>query len=102
LPRIIEIHHPKSCPPSLEVKVGDLLVFGATGGHVRSGPEVVQFLGPFLTGTVGKDGKVITPMGTPSTVIFLARGAGTATIDVVTGDPWKTFDTTTLALEAEA
>jgi hypothetical protein len=102
LARVIEIRHPKTCPPSIEVKVGDLLVFGATGGHIRSGADLVQFLGPFITGTLQNNGKVITPMGTPHTVMFLCRGPGQATIDVVTGDPWRTFETTTLNLTIEA
>jgi hypothetical protein len=101
LARIIEIRNPKNCPPSLDLKVGDLLVFSATGGHILSGSDAVLFLGPFLTGTLGKDGKIITPIGTPNTVVFLARGSGMATVDVVTGDPWRTFDTTTLALTIE-
>jgi hypothetical protein len=89
------------CPPSLDIKVGDLLIFGATGGHIRSGADIVQFLGPFLPSTIQKDGKVISPMGTPNTVMFLARGPGTATIDVVTGDPWGKSEIVLLSIVIE-
>lgn len=75
-----------------------MLVFSATGGHIRSGPDVVKLLGPFLIGVLGKNGEVVAPMGTPNTVVFLTRGPGRATIDVVTGDPWRNFDTTTVEL----
>jgi hypothetical protein len=102
LARLIEIRHPKTCPPTIEAKVGDLLAFDATGGHIRSGPDLVQFLGPFIIGTLQNDGKVITPMGNPHTVMFLCRGSGQANIDVVTGDPWRTFETITLRLTIEA
>jgi hypothetical protein len=73
-------------------------VFAATGGRIRSGPEAVQFLGPFLTATLGKDGKIIAPIGAPNTVMILARSPGQAIIDVITGEPWKNFDTTTLVI----
>ena len=100
--RMIEVRHPKTCPPSMEIKVGDLLVFVATGGHIRSGADLVQFFGPFINGILGNDGKVITPMGAPHTVMFFCRGPGHANIDVVTGDPWRTFETTPLTLTIEA
>lgn len=70
--------------------VGDLLVFGAAGGHVRSGAEVLERLGPFVPGAVGTDGQVLSPMGAPNTLLFLARSPGSAHIEVVRGDPWGT------------
>jgi hypothetical protein len=88
-------------PPSLTVEVGDVLVFGATGGHVRSGADAVEFMGAFQTGILIDDGRILTPMGAPGTVLFRARCPGQASIDVVTGDPWHAPRTTLLELAVE-
>jgi len=102
LARIIEVRHPKTCPSSLHLKVGDMLVFSATGGHIREGDQGVQFLGAYCTAAIATDGNIIAPAGTPNHAIFLAHTPGNAVIDVVTGDPWRAFDTTRLALIIEA
>lgn len=80
----------------LVIAVGDLLMFGASGGHVRSGGGAVELLGMFRTGVVGAGGTVLSPVGAPGTVLFLARHPGEATIDVVTGDPWRESRTSTV------
>jgi hypothetical protein len=100
--RLIEIQHPQDFPPSLTIQVGDMLLFGATGGHVQSGADVVQILGPFLTGILGDNAQIMSPMGAPNTVLFLACRPGRATIDVVTGDPWHAPQTTTLDIIVES
>jgi len=41
-------------------------------------------------------------MGAPNAVLFLARRPGRATIDVVTGDPWRAPQTTTLDVTVES
>jgi hypothetical protein len=51
--RLIEVQHAQVFPPSLTTKVGDVLAFGATGGHVESGMNVIEILGPFLPAVVG-------------------------------------------------
>jgi hypothetical protein len=79
-----------------------VLYFGATGGHVHSGAEVVEILGPFLPGVLGDNGQIFSPMGAPNAVLFLARRPGRATIDVVTGDPWHAPKTTALAITVES
>ena len=85
-------------PASLTVEVGDVLVFDATGGHVRSGADAVELVGAFRTGVVANDGQILSPMGTPSTVLFRAHRPGRATIDVVTGDPWHAPESVVLDL----
>lgn len=94
--RLIEVQHTQALPPSLTLRVGDLLIFAATGGHVQSGADVVEILGPFLPGLLGDNGEILSPMGAPNAVMFLARRLGRATIKVVTGDPWYTSEITVL------
>ena len=100
--RLIEVQNLQGFPSSLTLKVGDVLVFGATGGHVQSGADVVEILGPFLPGVMGKNSEILSPMGAPNAVLFLARRPGRATIDVVTGDPWRAPQTTTLDVTVES
>lgn len=100
--RLIEVQQARSLPSILAVKVGDVLRFGATGGHVHSGTDVVEILGPFLPSVVGGNGEILSPMGAPNTVLFVARRPGRATIDVVTGDPWHAPETTSLGITVEA
>ncbi len=85
-------------PPALTVQVGDLLMFGASGGRVRSDGDAVEFLGAFRTSVLGTAGSILSPMGAPSTVLFRARHLGRATIDVITGDPWHAPRTSTIQL----
>jgi hypothetical protein len=99
--RLLEIRYVRGCARKLQIKAGDLIIFSGTGGHIRSGADVVELLGPFLTSTLTDDGQIISPMGTPNKVMFLARSGGRASIDVVTGDPWRTFNTTTLEIIIE-
>jgi hypothetical protein len=100
--RLIEVQNVQALPPSLTLRVGDLLIFGATGGHVQSGADVVEILGPFFPGVMGNNGKILSPMGAPNAVMFLTRRPGRATIDVVTGDPWYASQITTLEMIVES
>ncbi len=86
--RLIEIQAGQDLADPLVVHVGDLLLFDASGGCVRSGAEGVELLGAFLRSVVGSHGEVLSPMGSPNAVGFLARRPGPATIEVITGDPW--------------
>jgi hypothetical protein len=86
--RLIEVQDAQSCQAPLVVSAGDMLLFHASGGHIRSGGDVLEMMGPFLSAVLGDDGSVLAPMGAPNTVLFLARRPGRAAIDVVTGDPW--------------
>jgi hypothetical protein len=49
--------------------------------------DVVEIVGPFLPGVLREGGEILSPMGAPNAVLFLARRPGRAAIDVVTGDP---------------
>ena len=99
--RLIDVQPARDLPKNLTIRVGDVLVFGATGGHVRSGAEVVEILGPFLPGVLGDDGRILSPAGAPNAVLFLARRPGRATIDVVTGDPWHAPQTAPLDITVD-
>jgi uncharacterized protein YjlB len=100
--RLIEIQPGAGAlPSSLTVEAGDVLVFGATGGHVRSGGDAVEIMGTFHTGVLTDDGRILTPMGAPNWVLFRARHPGRATIDVVTGDPWYASRTTVLDIAVQ-
>lgn len=83
--RLIEISTTQTLPPTLWLEVGDLLLFRVNGGHVQTGDDVVERLGPYLPGTVLNNGQVLNPEGLPNTVLFLARAPGQARIDVVNG-----------------
>lgn len=94
--RLIEVQNTDALPPTLTVQVGDALWFAATGGRVRRDEdeinepaEAVQLLGVFLQSVVGTDGQILSPMGPPNNVIFLARRTGRARIDIISGDPWR-------------
>ena len=86
--RLIEIQAAQGLPSSLEVRAGDLLVFAASGGHVHSGAESVELLGAFLKSVLGDNRQVLSPLGAPNAVVFLARRSGSAKIDVITSAPW--------------
>lgn len=87
--RLIEVQTGQGLPPRLVVRSGDLLVFEASGGHLRSGTESVELLGAFVKGVVGDNLQLLAPLGAPNAVVFFARNPGTAEVDVVVGDPWR-------------
>ena len=95
--RLIEIQASQCLPPSLAVCVGDLLLFESSGGYVQSGSEYLELLGAFLKSLMGTDQQVLSPLGAPNAVVFLARYPGIAEINVITGDPWH--NPTTIAIE---
>jgi hypothetical protein len=100
--RLIEVQDARTCPSPLTVSLGDILLFRATGGRVRSGDDVVELVGTFLSAVLGDDGTILTPIGPPNTVLFRARRPGRARIDAVTGDPFHTPQTTTLDITVES
>jgi hypothetical protein len=99
--RLIEVQDVRVCPSPLKVQVGDVLQFHVSGGHVRSGSNVVELLGPLLTAVVGDDGNILTPMGPPNSMLVRAKGTGQAMIDLVTGDPFHAPVTTRLYITVE-
>jgi hypothetical protein len=96
--RLIEVHDARVCPSPLAVRTGDVLLFRAAGGRVRSG-AAVEALGPFVPGEIGDHGEVLTPMGPPNAILFRARRPGRAAIEVVTGDPFHAPQTTELEID---
>jgi hypothetical protein len=92
--RQIEVPDVNVAPKSMTIEVGDLLMFGGTGGHVKSGSAVLEMLGAFLPGLVTENGKILSPAGFPTSVMFLARHPGQVLVDVVTGDPFRAPQTT--------
>ena len=99
--RLIEVQNTEGFPQLLTIKVGDVLTFAATGGHVQSGAPVVALLGPFVPAVVGNNGEILTPMSAPNTVMFIGQAAGQATINVVNGDPWSQTQRATLTINVE-
>jgi len=99
--RLIEVQDPQDLPTPLTIRVDDVLIFRATGGHVHSGAEAVELVGSFLPGVLGDNGQIYSPMGAPNRVLFLARHPGRANIDVVTGDPFQAPKTTELSITVE-
>lgn len=106
--RLIEIQDIDGLPPTLELQVGDMLWFAASGGRVRSNDklesdavDVVQMFGAFLPGVIGTNGQILSPMGSPNTVLFLTRRTGWAIIDIITGDPFHQTRTVSLNIMVE-
>ncbi|MEJ3749548.1 hypothetical protein WEI85_40600 [Actinomycetes bacterium KLBMP 9797] len=87
--RLIDIQPAtRELPAELTVAVGDVLRISASGGHVTAG-TAVRIVGIFIPAVVGIDGQVLSPAGSPNTVLFQAIAPGQAQIDVLTGDPWR-------------
>jgi hypothetical protein len=96
--RLIEIEQTQDLPPDFTLGVGDVLKFWATGGRVESGAGVVELFGPLLTSVVAANGEILSPMGGPNVVLLHALRLGRATVDLVTGDPWRAVRTQTLKI----
>jgi hypothetical protein len=96
--RLIEVRGVVDLPPELVVQVGDVLLFRATGGIIRSGAGVTT-LGSFVAGTLTGDGLVLSPVGAPDATLFYASEPGRALIDLFTGDPWREPRRTTVTIE---
>jgi hypothetical protein len=89
LAQLVEIQACQDLPPVLHVRVGDLLMFGATGGRLLEGGTTVELLGVFSTSVLSDDGRVLSPVGPPTTALFRALQSGQAHIEVIRGDPWQ-------------
>jgi len=99
--RLIELQDMRTCPASLTLRSGDVLLVHAPGGHVRSGSEVVEILGPLVPAVLGLDGSILSPVGPPNTVLFRALQPGRARIEIVTGDPFHKVRKTELGITVE-
>ena len=96
--RLIEVDNVVALPQSIIIERGDLLLFRAPGGHVTAGAEVIELIGPFLSVLMVDDGHILSPMGAPNAVLFLARAKGRAEVQVTMGDPFYASLTTTLEI----
>lgn len=85
----------------LVVRLGDVLAFAASGVRMGVGSSVLEQLGPLLTAVVGVDGRVISPEGPPSTVLFVARAPGRATLEVMIGEPWRAPHRTSYVIDVQ-
>lgn len=73
----------------LHVRVGDVLMFGASGGHLLEGETTIELMGVFSAGVLSDDGRVLSPIGPPTSILFRALQSGQARIEVIRGDPWQ-------------
>jgi hypothetical protein len=96
--RLIEIDDARACAPSLSVKVGDLLVFSASGGRMNTSGPALRYLGAFMRAVVGTNREVLEPMGLPNSVVFEVLQHGQAKIDVISGGLSGNRSTTTLLI----
>ena len=69
---------------------------------MESGDEVVEQLGPYLTGSVLDNGQVLAPEGLPNAILFLARAPGQARINVVAGGFGQPLNQQTFDLTIES
>jgi hypothetical protein len=89
MPRLIDVSSLQPLSPAISLRAGDLLLVRATGGGVIAGGVAVEALGAFSAAALAPDGSVLSAMGGPDAVLFLARVPGRTRIEVVRGDPWQ-------------
>lgn len=87
-------------PDQLRVGTGDVLVASATGARVRGG-AAVEVLGVFVEGVLGTDGRALSPMGAPNTVLLRTASAGECEVDLITGEPFRSPRTHTITITVE-
>ena len=88
MPRLLDARDLTALPAALTLARGDVVLFAASGGHVLSGLDVVEMIGPFTSGLVLADGAAMSPAGGPNALLFRARKDGVAQVDVIRGAPW--------------
>ena len=74
-------------PTELVLGIGDVVRFAATGCRIVAG-AAVEVIGILTESVLGIDGSILSPAGTPGTVLLRAREAGASTVEVFTGDPF--------------
>lgn len=87
--RLVEIQRADQAPVEVRLQVGDVLSIGGTGARVTNGENAIALLGAFSPASSTREGEVIAPMGPPSIVLFSARAAGAATLEIMSGDPFS-------------
>jgi hypothetical protein len=86
--RLIEVQDPNATNSPILAQVGDMLQFYASGGRVLAGQAVAEWVGAYLTATLGTNGDVVAAAGPPNSVFVRIIGLGSATVELMTGDPW--------------
>jgi len=99
--RLIETQSSPELPSPITLSPGDVLVLSGSGGHVRAGEGIVEFLGAFLPGTLHSNGSILAPMGSPDTVLVRALQPGQAVIEIVLGSPWHSTTSRTFEVKVE-
>ena len=99
--RFIEVQRRDKFPALLAARVGDVLVFHATGAQIIEGAAAIEVLGPFVMALLGEDGQVVTPTGSPNAVLARAAAPGQAMLELFIGQPFHSRKTTTIALQID-
>jgi hypothetical protein len=88
--RLIEITDPNALPAQVSVALGDVLWFAASGGRILPGEAgVVELVGIYQHAMMAPAGEIVAPAGPPTAVLVRAVRGGAATIEVMTGDPFR-------------
>ena len=97
--RLID-YQPAVAPGSrLTINVGDVVVIKASGARIQRGAKGVEIFGPLMSSVVGDTGEVFSPIGTPNTILIVARGVGHAILELTFGDLWRAPKRLTIDLE---
>ncbi|GAS97731.1 uncharacterized protein RMCC_4697 [Mycolicibacterium canariasense] len=78
-------------PAHLTVDVDDVLRFSASGAVVREG-ESVEILGILNEAIVATNGELLAPQGPPNVVLVRACAPGSASLEIIAGDPFQPSD----------
>ncbi|NMO89523.1 hypothetical protein [Actinomycetospora sp. TBRC 11914] len=82
MPLLVDLPASAELPAAVSATVGDVIGLAATGVLVPDG-GVVEVLGPFLPGALDHDGRLTGAQGVPGRALLVARGPGTAVVEVI-------------------
>ncbi|MBV9497377.1 MAG: hypothetical protein JOZ54_24280 [Acidobacteria bacterium] len=99
--RLIEIQDASQLRNGLSLAIGDVVWFSATGARLDAGNDAVRIVGILQQAVTGPAGEILAPAGPPNVVLVQAVRAGSAQIEIVTGDPWSAVRTTSVRLTVE-
>ena len=99
--RLIEIDDAAACPSPLALRVGDVVLLRAAGARPPSGDDCIELLGPFIPAVLGDNAEILSPMGSPGTLLVVARRPGRASFMAIGGDPFHAPRATELSISVE-
>ena len=99
--RLVKVQDIGECASPLTLQQGDVILFHAVGGRVRSGRAVVEFLGAYVPGILADNGSIVSPLGAPNTVLFRTRQPGRASVEIISGDPFHRTESTAVEINVE-